>query len=739
LKKILAFLLTVALVAVVAIPQAVVSFAADFNYGEALQKAIMFYEFQRSGKLPENKRNNWRGDSALNDGADNGLDLTGGWYDAGDHVKFNLPMAYAVTMLAWSVYESRDAYVQSGQLPYILDNIKWATDYFIKCHPSPNVYYYQVGDGALDHSWWGPAEVMQMPRPSFKVDLTNPGSTVVAETAAAMAASSIVFKPTDPEYAATLLRHAKELFTFADTTRSDAGYRAAEGYYSSHSGFYDELTWASIWLYLATGDQSYLDKAESYEPHWERERGTTLISYSWAHCWDNKLYGSLLLLAKITGKSYYKQCIENHLDYWTVGFNGSRVQYTPKGLAYLDRWGSLRYATTQAFLASVYADWSGCDPAKAAVYKEFAKKQVDYALGSTGRSFVVGFGKNPPRNPHHRTAHSSWSALMTEPAECRHILVGALVGGPDGSDSYVDRLDDYQCNEVANDYNAGFVGALAKMYEKYGGEPIPNFVAFETPGEEFYVEAAVNAAGPGFVNIKASIINKSGWPARGSDKLSAKYFVDISEAVAKGITLDQITVQSTTNGGAKVSQLLPWDPDNHIYYVNIDFTGINIFPGGINEYKRDVYFTITAPYGEGNWDNTNDFSFQGLEQGFTSKKTEYIPLYDGNVRVWGKVPDGGSEPDPTPTITVGPTPSVTPTSVPGIMLGDVNFDGRINSTDYSRLKRYVIKSLEFTDPEEHQKFIAAADVDGNGRINSTDLYVLNRYILKLIEKFPAEQ
>jgi len=67
------------------------------------------------------------------------------------------------------------------------------------------------------------------------------------------------------------------------------------------------------------------------------------------------------------------------------------------------------------------------------------------------------------------------------------------------------------------------------------------------------------------------------------------------------------------------------------------------------------------------------------------------------------------------------------------MLGDVNFDGRINSTDYSRLKRYVIKSLEFTDPEEHQKFIAAADVDGNGRINSTDLYVLNRYILKLIE------
>jgi len=55
-------------------------------------------------------------------------------------------------------------------------------------------------------------------------------------------------------------------------------------------------------------------------------------------------------------------------------------------------------------------------------------------------------------------------------------------------------------------------------------------------------------------------------------------------------------------------------------YVNIDFTGINIFPGGINEYKRDVYFTITAPYGEGNWDNTNDFSFQDLSRALQAKR-----------------------------------------------------------------------------------------------------------------------
>ena len=74
----------------------------------------------------------------------NGEDLTGGWYDAGDHVKFGFLMAFSTTLLSWGVIEYKDAYTDAGELQAMLDSIKWPLDYFIKAHVKPNVFYGQV-------------------------------------------------------------------------------------------------------------------------------------------------------------------------------------------------------------------------------------------------------------------------------------------------------------------------------------------------------------------------------------------------------------------------------------------------------------------------------------------------------------------------------------------------------------------------------------------------------------------
>jgi len=53
------------------------------QWSSLLGNLLYFYEAQRSGKLPTTNRVKWRNDSALTDGRDLKLDLTGGYYDAG--------------------------------------------------------------------------------------------------------------------------------------------------------------------------------------------------------------------------------------------------------------------------------------------------------------------------------------------------------------------------------------------------------------------------------------------------------------------------------------------------------------------------------------------------------------------------------------------------------------------------------------------------------------------------------
>ncbi|CAL8072378.1 unnamed protein product [Orchesella dallaii] len=434
---------------------------AQYNYGEALEKSILFYEAQRQGRLPTTNRIPWRGDSFVNDRGQNGEDLTGGYFDAGDHVKFGFPFASSMSMLAWGMADFKEGYVKAGQWEQAKDALRWGLDYMIKIHPEPNVLYVQVGDGNRDHAYWGrpedwPADDV---RPALRATTSLPATEVAAEQAAAMAAASEIYRNEgDTAFASTLLQHARDLYNFANTNRgkySDSFPEAAQ-FYNSYSGFGDELLWSAAWLYRVTNENNYQQDYQRFFTEFN------LNGRPAEAAWDDKTAQAQVLLAKIDQSPVYVEAARNFCD-WVV----DEATKTPLGLVFISQWGSLRHASNVAFVCLQAAE-AGINVDK---YRAFAKQQIDYVLGSTGRSFMCGFGNNPPQRPHHRA-----SSCPNRPAPCDwqnynspdpnpQVLTGALVGGPNQQDQYTDDRNDYVSNEIAIDYNAGFQGAVAAIHK----------------------------------------------------------------------------------------------------------------------------------------------------------------------------------------------------------------------------------------------------------------------------------
>ena len=466
-----------------------------FNYSEALEKSLLFYEAQRAGELPDDNQIAWRGDAVTNDGSDVGVDLSGGYFDAGDHVKFVFPMASSLTMLSWGVLEYREAYEQSNQLDKALETIKWGTDFLLSAHETSNgvtqALWGQVGDIVEDHSQWVPPEEVDniTERPSFKIDTQHPGSDLAAEVAAAMASASMIFRPTDPDYADKLLDNAVQLYNFADDADHNAAngkqrgkysdslwnpngveFRNPDGAYVSYS-YEDELAWGAAWLHKSLVDAGnvdtvYLNQSKNYYGGLWLE-GT--------QSWDSKDHGTAVLLSQLTGDSQYTTDVETWLDYWLPG---GGISYTPGGLAWsegLGGWGSLRYTANTAFLAGLYSDTVNAGDGS---YDAFAERQVNYILGDNplNFSYMIGFGDSYALQPHHRGAHgiSGWQAYGDTTQPNINILQGALVGGPTSNDdfAYEDLRTNFQGNEVALDYNAGLTGALARLKLRYEQPPV---------------------------------------------------------------------------------------------------------------------------------------------------------------------------------------------------------------------------------------------------------------------------
>ena len=466
----------------------------------------------------------------LNTGTKEGtVNVSGGFHDAGDHVKFGLPEAYSGSTISWGYLEFRDAYVETEQAEHAETIIRYFCDYFMRCtfrdkNGKVKCFCYQVGDGDIDHAYWQLPQNDTMNRPAWFATPDNPTTCNVSNTAACLAINYLNFKDSDPEYAEKCLDYAKALFEFATENPKDIAdtTQGPDAYYGS-TKWEDDYCFAACWLYRITEDQSYLDLVFPLLDYY--------ASPSYVYCWNDMWNGVNLLLGMISdtyksGKTYasnpnnlcdlameYITANEKSpyldVDFWGMcakgycGYMEGKVgTITPQGYFWLNTWGSCRYNTAAQFTMLVYDkynkgkdkwNWDGHEPVPDYTFTEWAKGQMEYILGKNDitylesvagnadkdadaekdvsgakhgpRCFLTGFDENSAAYPHHRAA--SGLTKCEDPDQQLYVLFGALCGGPDANDCHNDVTKDWIYNEVTIDYNAACPGAAAGLYLAY--------------------------------------------------------------------------------------------------------------------------------------------------------------------------------------------------------------------------------------------------------------------------------
>lgn len=408
------------------------------NYAKALQYSLYFYDANMCGsEVTEKSAVKWRDDCHTYNTAD------GGFHDAGDHVMFGLPQGYTASTLGWSYYEFKDAYDSLGQTEHyktIMDEfarfIKNSTT--LDANGNVSTLIWQKGDNDTDHNYWGSPE--EQGNYGNELSATSGVSDIAAEYAATLALNYLNFGNEED------LKYAEALYNFSTINSSGSGNNYANASYE------DDQAWAESWLYLATNNNKY---KENYE-----KRNLSITSpindanAIQVHNWYNVTMGAKIAYAHIS-------------DDWNEITSWLDNQVKDNNYKNYNSWGSARHnATAQLCALAVAKNISDTDATKAKTYTDWAKSQMNYLLGDNDGNIclLTGYAENSVKHPHHRAA-----SVNQNDANYKHTLVGALVGGPQGTSfaNYPDTVNNYTENEVALDYNAGFVGAAAGLYYFY--------------------------------------------------------------------------------------------------------------------------------------------------------------------------------------------------------------------------------------------------------------------------------
>ena len=456
--------------------------AADHNYTEALAMSLYFFDANACGTGVTDGPLTWRGDCHTYDAqadlnnaqglsaaekeavkAANGgssiIDASGGYHDAGDHIKFSMTMGFSATCLGWSYFTNPDAYEKAGCTDHLLYILRNMCDYFMKItflDDSGNVIAYidQVASEGDDHGTWSSPEVQTMSRTVFWASPTTPIVDSAGQMASALASTSLAFKDIDPEYSEKCYKYARALSDFAVKYPT---YKATgRGNMYNCTSQKDDVAWGQIWADLA----EYKGKLPaSYTPPIKLISPKQYSTGEWdgyQFTWDKVYSGYAALMCDLNiDKDTYVQELKTEID----GRKGlSTTSYNGEG------WGASRYNCGLQMMAHKTGD---------AQLIAAAKFQMDHILGdnSRGYSFLDGYGTKWPTHIHHRAANpGNGNQTSADNPECKYTLYGALIGGDDASGNYEDHADRYQFTEPALDYNGCFALAIAPLVTLYGGD-----------------------------------------------------------------------------------------------------------------------------------------------------------------------------------------------------------------------------------------------------------------------------
>ena len=510
-------------------------FAAS-DYKRALWMATRFYGGQRSGAGP-----NWlQMDSPYpanfaND-AINGVDVSGGWFDCGDHQMYGQTQYWSAYSLAeayeafptgfddlydganYSDYKKSQNFDIDGGVPNgvpdIVDELIYETDFIAKAAISETQFVAKKGVGNLDHALWVTPGYQSAKKKvseggasdgsrSITVDQGDGSMACFAAATLASMSRALTRLGIEPTRASLYAQKAVVAYNYAKGHPTTVSVSDG-GSYPANANFKDDFATASLEMYKLTKDNSYLTAATGAASglKW----GNNGLCYN-----DNEpqafynLYtvaGDANALSQLNGNS-------GMMNRYTSNVNSEGVSTVG------DSWGPLRYPLNGAFLGGLVDQATGSE-----TYDQFIYNQVDFVMGANNakRSFITGFCSGcsvQPKYPHHRGIYlvndlvwekfnatkSGGSNGLSVPD--RNKFHGSLLGGGSSRSStgFVDNIDDATTNEVCTDYNVGLVGALAYIVSKVAPVDTSKFHSGNTAIRRAAVAAgfSVHAEGNGLV------------------------------------------------------------------------------------------------------------------------------------------------------------------------------------------------------------------------------------------------